>query len=152
MCNLLQSVLTSSLDSSSEDVKAVASQALGGVAIGNLSTYLPFILKQIQGQVPHNCCAYGVPLHLQCLHCAIHVVFCMCVTTAAGFAALDCGFASAPPLQLVLLHVVVVLRVHHHCSWFCSTRLCLWTMRQTRQPECSHAWTKQSMSTMIIPC
>ena len=47
----LQSVLTSSLDSSSEDVKAVASQALGGVAIGNLSTYLPFILKQIQSQV-----------------------------------------------------------------------------------------------------
>ena len=48
---LLQSVLTSSLDSSSEDVKAVASQALGGVAIGNLSTYLPFILRQIQNQV-----------------------------------------------------------------------------------------------------
>ncbi|DBB08467.1 hypothetical protein WJX82_000009 [Trebouxia sp. C0006] len=46
----LQSVLTSSLDSSSEDVKAVASQALGGVAIGNLSTYLPFILRQIQNQ------------------------------------------------------------------------------------------------------
>ncbi len=50
-CPLLQSVLTSSLDSSSEDVKAVASQALGGVAIGNLSTYLPFILRQIQNQV-----------------------------------------------------------------------------------------------------
>ena len=47
----VQNVLTSSLGSSSEDVKAVASQALGGVAIGNLSTYLPFILKQIQSQV-----------------------------------------------------------------------------------------------------
>lgn len=47
----MQTVLTSSLGSSSEDVKAVASQALGGVAIGNLSTYLPFILKQIQSQV-----------------------------------------------------------------------------------------------------
>ncbi|KAL3163066.1 hypothetical protein ABBQ32_009489 [Trebouxia sp. C0010 RCD-2024] len=47
----LQTVLTSSLGSSSEEVKAVASQALGGVAIGNLPTYLPFILKQIQSQV-----------------------------------------------------------------------------------------------------
>ena len=47
----MQTVLTSSLGSSSEEVKAVASQALGGVAIGNLSTYLPFILKQIQSQV-----------------------------------------------------------------------------------------------------
>lgn len=46
----LQKVLTSSLDSTSEDVKAAASQALGGVAIGNLSAYLPFILNQIQSQ------------------------------------------------------------------------------------------------------
>ena len=48
---LLQTVLTSSLSSPSEDVKAVASQALGGVAIGNLPAYLPFILQQIQSQV-----------------------------------------------------------------------------------------------------
>lgn len=48
---LLQNVLTSSLSSPSEDVKAVASQALGGVAIGNLAAYLPFILQQIQSQV-----------------------------------------------------------------------------------------------------
>lgn len=47
----LQTVLTNSLGSTSEDVKAVASQALGGVAIGNLNTYLPFILQQIQSQV-----------------------------------------------------------------------------------------------------
>lgn len=52
----MQYVLTSSLGSKSADVKAVASQALGGVAIGNLSTYLPFILKQIQSQVgPLTC-------------------------------------------------------------------------------------------------
>ena len=48
---MLQTILTSALGSPSEDVKAVASQALGGVAIGNLSTYLPFILQQIQSQV-----------------------------------------------------------------------------------------------------
>lgn len=36
----------------------MASQALGGVAIGNLNTYLPFILQQIQSQVcdPLECC------------------------------------------------------------------------------------------------
>lgn len=51
MLCMLQTILTSALGSPSEDVKAVASQALGGVAIGNLSTYLPFILQQIQSQV-----------------------------------------------------------------------------------------------------
>lgn len=35
---------------SSEEVKAAASHALGAVAVGNLSTYLPFILTEIDSQ------------------------------------------------------------------------------------------------------
>lgn len=34
----------------SEDVKGAASHALGAVAVGNLRTYLPFILKEIEAQ------------------------------------------------------------------------------------------------------
>lgn len=34
----------------SEDVKAAASHALGAIAVGNLPTFLPFILAEIEGQ------------------------------------------------------------------------------------------------------
>ena len=66
----LQTVLTSSLGSSSEEVKAVASQALGGVAIGNLPTYLPFILKQIQSQVGTASLLLSLALTHSVAHCA----------------------------------------------------------------------------------
>ena len=47
----LQQTLTSSLASSSDDLKTAAALSLGAVAVGNLQTYLPFILQQIQEQV-----------------------------------------------------------------------------------------------------
>ena len=47
----LQQTLTSALAGSSEDIKAAASLALGGIAIGDLDTHLPFIIKQIREQV-----------------------------------------------------------------------------------------------------
>ncbi|KAL7044413.1 hypothetical protein ACKWTF_001908 [Chironomus riparius] len=46
---LPQTILTC-FASSSEDVKAAASHALGAVAVGNLSYYLPFILQEIEAQ------------------------------------------------------------------------------------------------------
>ena len=54
----------------------MASQALGGVAIGNLPTYLPFILKQIHSQVTATTTQQrilpitpsGVCNHTSCLH------------------------------------------------------------------------------------
>lgn len=47
----LQQTLTSALSSSSDDLKAAASLSLGAVAVGNLSTFLPFILQEIQEKV-----------------------------------------------------------------------------------------------------
>ena len=47
----LQQTLTSALAGSSEDIKAAASLALGGIAIGDLDTHLPFIIRQIREQV-----------------------------------------------------------------------------------------------------
>ena len=47
----MQQTLTSALAGSSEDIKGAASLALGGVAIGDLDTHLPFIIKQIMEQV-----------------------------------------------------------------------------------------------------
>ncbi len=47
----MQQTLTTALAGSSEDIKGAASLALGGVAIGDLDTHLPFIIKQIMEQV-----------------------------------------------------------------------------------------------------
>lgn len=47
----MQGTLTAALTSSSEDIKAAASLALGSVAIGDLDTHLPFIIRQIREQV-----------------------------------------------------------------------------------------------------
>ena len=47
----MQGLLTSSLASPSEEVKGAAAFALGGVTIGAMGTYLPFVLQQIQKQV-----------------------------------------------------------------------------------------------------
>ncbi len=47
----MQQTLTTALAGSSEDIKGAASLALGGVAIGDLDTHLPFIIRQITEQV-----------------------------------------------------------------------------------------------------
>lgn len=39
-----------SLSAPSEELKSSASYALGGIAIGNLQQYLPFILNEIESQ------------------------------------------------------------------------------------------------------
>lgn len=53
----LQQALTAALGSSSEDLKTAAAHALGAVAVGNLDSYLPFVLQQVHDQVRHpNCC------------------------------------------------------------------------------------------------
>ena len=46
----LRKALTAALTGGSEEVKAAAAVALGGVALGNLAAYLPFILTQISEQ------------------------------------------------------------------------------------------------------
>ncbi|KAG5674740.1 hypothetical protein PVAND_004691 [Polypedilum vanderplanki] len=46
----LPQTILSCFASTSEDVKAAASHALGAVAVGNLSYYLPFILHEIEAQ------------------------------------------------------------------------------------------------------
>jgi len=46
----LRGALTDALASGSEEVKAAAAVALGGVALGNLPAYLPFIMAQISAQ------------------------------------------------------------------------------------------------------
>eukprot|EP00250_Pteridium_aquilinum_P018481 c24109_g1_i1 orf=324-4016(+) len=46
----IECVIIESFQSPSEEVKAAASFALGNIAVGNLSKYLPFILSQIDSQ------------------------------------------------------------------------------------------------------
>ncbi|XP_024525263.1 cullin-associated NEDD8-dissociated protein 1 isoform X2 [Selaginella moellendorffii] len=46
----IESVIIRSFQSPSEEIKSAASYALGNVAVGNLSKYLPFILGQIDRQ------------------------------------------------------------------------------------------------------
>ena len=57
----LQQTLTASLSSSSDDLKTAAALSLGAVAVGNLQTYLPFILQQIQEQVGPIMCNSLIP-------------------------------------------------------------------------------------------
>ena len=49
-CFILVAVILNAFSSPNEDVKTAASFALGAVAVGNLSYYLPFVLKQIDTQ------------------------------------------------------------------------------------------------------
>ncbi len=46
----LQKVLIGAFESSNEEVKSAASIALGNVAVGNLSKFLPFILNEVKQQ------------------------------------------------------------------------------------------------------
>ena len=46
----LWGALTAALTGGSEEVKAAASVAMGGVALGNMAAYLPRILSQISEQ------------------------------------------------------------------------------------------------------
>lgn len=46
----LKNIILQSLSASSEELKSSASYALGGVAIGNLQQFLPFILNEIESQ------------------------------------------------------------------------------------------------------
>ncbi|XKL68842.1 hypothetical protein PGB90_006611 [Kerria lacca] len=46
----LKNVMLHSLSAPSEELKSSASYALGGIAIGNLQQYLPFILNEIESQ------------------------------------------------------------------------------------------------------
>lgn len=46
----VEKVVTASFQSSSEEIKAAASYALGNIAVGNHATYLPYILGQIDSQ------------------------------------------------------------------------------------------------------
>lgn len=48
----VQEAVTGALEgSSSDELRAAASHALGGLAVGSTSAFLPFILQQIQAQV-----------------------------------------------------------------------------------------------------
>ena len=47
--------------SSSDELRAAASHALGGLAVGSTSAFLPFILQQVQAQVSQLACTC-VPL------------------------------------------------------------------------------------------
>ena len=46
----IECVIIDSFQSPSEEIKVAASFALGNIAVGNLSKYLPFILNQIDSQ------------------------------------------------------------------------------------------------------
>lgn len=46
----LEKVILESFSHVSEEIKSAASYALGGIAIGNLRQYLPFILQEIENQ------------------------------------------------------------------------------------------------------
>ncbi|XP_067930479.1 cullin-associated NEDD8-dissociated protein 1-like [Watersipora subatra] len=45
-----EAVILNAFSSANEDIKTAASYALGAVAVGNLSKYLPFVLKEIDSQ------------------------------------------------------------------------------------------------------
>eukprot|EP00951_Prasinocladus_malaysianus_P014859 scaffold113344_cov39-Prasinocladus_malaysianus.AAC.1 len=43
----LQAAINTSLSSSVDDIKSAASTALGGITVGSMQSYLPFLLEQI---------------------------------------------------------------------------------------------------------
>lgn len=47
---LIENIVIESFQSPFEEIKSAASYALGNIAVGNLSKYLPFILDQIDNQ------------------------------------------------------------------------------------------------------
>jgi len=47
---MFAAAILNAFSSQNEDVKTGASYALGGVAVGNLGKYLPFVLKEIDSQ------------------------------------------------------------------------------------------------------
>ena len=65
----LQLSLTHALASTSEDIRAAASLALGGVSVGNMDAYLPFLIQQIDEQVgPQEAAVLSrEPTSCQCL-------------------------------------------------------------------------------------
>jgi cullin-associated NEDD8-dissociated protein 1 len=77
--SMLKTAILEKLTHASEDVKSAASYALGGISVGNLGHYLPYILQQIENQ---NSQAYLL------LHSLKEVI-----TMAAGSAS-DTFFAS----------------------------------------------------------
>jgi hypothetical protein len=86
----LQQALTSALTSQSEEIKSAASLALGGVCIGNLDTYLPFIVQQIKEQVSHMSLVAPCPSHL---HMCSHL--CAPFHSSAGKSVAPCLFSVA---------------------------------------------------------
>lgn len=46
----IENIVIESFQSPFEEIKSAASYALGNIAVGNLSKYLPFILDQIDNQ------------------------------------------------------------------------------------------------------
>ena len=48
--DIVVAVILGAFSSSNEDIKTAASYALGAVAVGNLTKYLPFVLKEIDSQ------------------------------------------------------------------------------------------------------
>jgi hypothetical protein len=46
----IENIVIESFQSPFEEIKSAASYALGNIAVGNLSKYLPFILNQIDNQ------------------------------------------------------------------------------------------------------
>ncbi|KAL7408300.1 hypothetical protein ABVT39_021203 [Epinephelus coioides] len=49
-CKEVQGVILEAISSTNEEVKTAASCALGGMAVGSLNDYLPFLLKEISSQ------------------------------------------------------------------------------------------------------
>lgn len=46
----IENIVIESFQSPFEEIKSAASYALGNIAVGNLTKYLPFILDQIENQ------------------------------------------------------------------------------------------------------
>eukprot|EP00878_Enallax_costatus_P020279 GHUV01021430.1.p1 GENE.GHUV01021430.1~~GHUV01021430.1.p1 ORF type:complete len:419 (+),score=184.03 GHUV01021430.1:842-2098(+) len=101
----VDSAINSSLSSDSEDIKAAASLALGGVACGNLGKYLPALLSSIEGSQGNSKQQY---LLLQALN--------EVVTTVAARLAKDkaASFTDAQ-LQQVLELLVASSRSEEEC-------------------------------------
>ena len=48
--NGLKNVILESFNHTNEEVKSAASYALGNISLGNLDSYVPFVLKEIESQ------------------------------------------------------------------------------------------------------
>jgi hypothetical protein len=116
----LQPALTGALSSPSEDTKSAAALALGGVAIGNMDTYVPFIIQQIDEQArrrgswdrlyfctDHACKSAVVPGHARSTSAGCPGIRMRDVGEPAGLGVVLLHFAggssSKPPLMRLLL-------------------------------------------------